>query len=155
MEVQLSATGIYSNAFGTARVSVRLSVCPARSAVGVQCVVVRTVDPLYNNTVCLQCGLCIPFLPTADGSAHCTYTVATMSWNHCGLQWALYLHCSDFVILSYTQWSYSAQRQWAYSGLTVGMTTVGIQCMTTVVLQWAYSGSTVLINIFEYFDFIN
>ncbi len=42
---------------------------PARSAVGVQCIVVRTVDPLYNNTVFLQCGLCIPFLPTADGSA--------------------------------------------------------------------------------------
>ena len=30
---------------------------PARSAVGVQCVVVCTVDPLYNDTVCLQCPL--------------------------------------------------------------------------------------------------
>ncbi len=30
-----------------------------------------TVDPLQNNTVCLQCGLCIPFWHTADGSGHC------------------------------------------------------------------------------------
>ncbi len=114
---------------------------PARSAVGVQCVVVRTVDPLYNNTVCLQCGLWIPFLPTADGSAHCAYTVATMGWNHCGLQWALYLHCSDFVILGYTQWSYSAQRQWAYSGYDYSGPTVHDNSGPTVGLQWVYSAN--------------
>ena len=50
-------------------------------------------------------------------------------------------------------------KQWAYSvyetvGLQWGKTVV-LQCMKTVVLQCAYSGSTVLINIFEYFDFIN
>ncbi len=77
------------------------------------------------------------------------------------------VHDNSGPTMCMKQWAYSVGKQWSNSagnsgptvysgsGPTVGTTTVGLQCMTTVVLQWAYSGSTVLINIFEYFDFIN
>ncbi len=66
-----------------------LGYTPSSKCSGVQCVVVRTVDPLYNNTVCLQCGLCIPY------SAHCRWHAVHVQ---CPTVGALNAHCTPTAL---------------------------------------------------------